>query len=337
MLKALLLHIRFEVEDENKKNMRYLNSILASGDIKRIDEVFRNSTGITKIAYNIYAQASDVIKQSTITGLATKLQIFQLNEIAAITEKNCIDFADLNNKKMIIYCIMSDMDATMSFLNSLFFSFLFIKTIRQADRNENKKLDRNLHIFLDEFANIGQITDFQQKLSTMRSRGISCSIVCQHIAGLKTLYPDDMWQGLIGNCDIKIIMGTNDLLTAQYISDVLGVATVETNAIRKDAEFDGKLDYGVESISSVARNVLNKDEAMRMDNDEQVIIIRGYKAFKCRKLRYWEYRLGENIKQTSIEDYKPDNPIELNPIEDKKEIEKLPTFEEFLKGRRKQN
>ncbi len=30
LLKALLLHIKFEVEDENKKNMRYLNSILAS-------------------------------------------------------------------------------------------------------------------------------------------------------------------------------------------------------------------------------------------------------------------------------------------------------------------
>ena len=221
LLKALLLHIRFEVEDESKKNMRYLNSILASGDIKKIDEVFRHSTGITKIAYNIYAQASDTIKQSTIVGLATKLQIFQLSEIAAITERNDIDFTDLNDKKMIIYCIMSDMDTTMSFLNSLFFSFLFIKTIRRADRNDDKKLKRHLCIYLDEFANIGQIPDFQQKLSTIRSRSISCSVICQHIAGLKALYPDDIWQGLIGNADIKIIMGTNDLLTAQYISDSL--------------------------------------------------------------------------------------------------------------------
>ena len=191
------------------------------GDINKIDEVFKNSTGITKIAYNIYAQASDTIKQSTITGLATKLQIFQLNEIAAITEKNDIDFADLNDKKIIIYCIMSDMDMTMSFLNSLFFSFLFIKTIRKADKNDSKSLKRPLHIFLDEFTNIGQIPDFQQKLSTIRSRLISCSIICQNIASLKSLYPNDAWQGLIGNCDIKVIMGTNDLLTAQYISDTL--------------------------------------------------------------------------------------------------------------------
>ena len=339
LLKALLLHVRFEVEDKSKQNMRYLNSILASGDIKKIDEVFKNSTGITKIAYNIYAQASDTIKQSTIVGLATKLQIFQLDDVASITERNDIDFVDLNNKKMVIYCIISDMDTTMSFLNSLFFSFLFLKTIRQADKNETKKLNRPLHIFLDEFANIGQIPDFQQKLSTIRSREISCSIVCQHIAGLKTLYPNDVWQGLIGNCDVKIIMGTNDLLTAEYIRDMLGISTIETSSIRKEAEFDGKLDYGAISITTGKRNLMNSDEILRMNNDEEIVIIRGCKPFKCKKIRYWEYRLGKNLKEKSIEDYEPKNKYKLVPISEEKNIEekKLPTFEEFLRERRKSN
>ena len=335
LLKALLLHIKFEVEDNNKKNMRYLNSILASGNISKIDEVFEHSRGITKMAYNLYAQASEQIKQSTITGLATKLQIFQLSEIACITERNDIDFLALNNKKMVIYCITSDMDSTMNFLNSLFFSFLFIKTIRQADSNPTKELNRKLCIFLDEFPNIGQIPDFQKKLSTIRSRGISATIVCQHIAGLKSIYPNDIWQGLIGNTDIKIIMGTNDLLTADYISQMLGIATVETSSIRKEAAFDGKMKYGVESTSSVGRYVLNKDEIMRLDNDIQIIIIRGYKAFKCKKLRYWEYRLGSNLKQSSVEDYNPENVVKLNPIIEEKKEDKLPTFEEFLRGRRK--
>ena len=339
LLKALLLHVRFEVEDKSKQNMRYLNSILASGDIKKIDEVFKNSTGITKIAYNIYAQASDTIKQSTIVGLATKLQIFQLDDVASITERNDIDFVDLNNKKMVIYCIISDMDTTMSFLNSLFFSFLFLKTIRQADKNETKKLNRPIHIYLDEIANIGQIPDFQQKLSTIRSREISCSIVCQHIAGLKTLYPNDVWQGLIGNCDVKIIMGTNDLLTAEYIRDMLGISTIETSSIRKEAEFDGKLDYGAISIATGKRNLMNSDEILRMNNDEEIVIIRGCKPFKCKKIRYWEYRLGKNLKEKSIEDYEPKNKYKLVPISEEKNIEekKLPTFEEFLRERRKSN
>lgn len=114
-----------------------------------------------------------------------------------------------------------------------------------------------------------------------------------------------------------------------------GIATVENTSYRKEAAFDGILDYGAESTSSVARNLMNKDEILRADNDEQIVIIRGYKAFKCKKLRYWEYRLGKQIKANSIEDYIPKNIKVLLPIEETKEPKKLPTFEEFLKGRRK--
>ena len=116
---------------------------------------------------------------------------------------------------------------------------------------------------------------------------------------------------------------------------LFGVATVETSSVKKEAEFDGKLNYGSESTSLVARNLLNKDEIIRMDNDIQIIIIRGYKAFKCKKLRYWEYRLGKNIKLEAIENYKPKNTTTLSKIEYAKEKQELPTFEEFLKGRRK--
>lgn len=185
------------------------------------------------------------------------------------------------------------------------------------------------------FQIFGQIPDFQQKLSTIRSRSISAVIVCQHVAGLKSLYPNDIWEGLVGNCDLKIIMGTNDLLTAQYISNLLGVSTVETSSIKKNAEFDGLLEYGAESISSVKRNLLNPDEIIRMNNDEQIVMIRGQKPFKCKKLRYWEYRLGKEIKQTMIEEYIPSNATKgLEKYEDEKQEERLPTFEEFLRGRR---
>lgn len=165
LLKALLLHIVFEVEDESKKNMEYLYSIISSGDIKKIDMVFQKSKGITKIAYNIYAQATDSIKQSVITGLATKLQIFQLDEINAITQKNDIDFAELDNEKVAIFCVTSDMDTTMNFLNSLFFSFLFIKTIRIADNNKEKRLHRDLNVILDEFPNIRTNSRLSTKVS----------------------------------------------------------------------------------------------------------------------------------------------------------------------------
>lgn len=78
---------------------------------------------------------------------------------------------------------------------------------------------------------------------------------------------------------------------------------------------------------------MNEDEIMRLDNTEEIIIIRGYKPFKCKKLKYWEYRLGKNIKAESVEDYEPINKYKLIPIEEREDEVRLPTFEEFLKGR----
>ncbi len=80
---------------------------------------------------------------------------------------------------------------------------------------------------------------------------------------------------------------------------------------------------------------MNKDEIIRMNDDEEIIIIRGYKAFKCKKLRYWKYRLGKNIDETTVEEYKPNVKYNMKPIIDEDIQEELPTFEEFLKGRRK--
>ena len=127
----------------------------------------------------------------------------------------------LNDEKLARFCVISDMDSTMSFLSSLFFSFLFIKVIRMADDSPTKMLKRELCILLDEFPNIGQIPDFQKKLATIRSRGVSCIIVCQSVSGLETLYPNNSWQGIVANSDLKIITGCNDIQTADYISRML--------------------------------------------------------------------------------------------------------------------
>lgn len=126
LLKALILHIVNEVEDESKKNMGYLYSILSSGNLKRIDEIFKNSRGATKMSYNIYAQATDSVKQSIVTGLATRLQIFQTEEINAMTTKKDINLEQAGNEKVAYFCVSSDMDSTFDFLvRTIFFIFIY--------------------------------------------------------------------------------------------------------------------------------------------------------------------------------------------------------------------
>ena len=107
-----------------------------------------------------------------------------------------------------------------------------------------------------------------------------------------------------------------------------GVSTVENNTIRKDAGFDGKLDLGHEGIATVARNLMNSDEIIRLNDDLEIIIIRGKKPLICKKFDYSEYWMAEKMEEIEIKKYK--KKISLDNVKIMPE-ERLPTFEEFIK------
>lgn len=206
LLKALLLYtINYVKEDENR-HLGYIYDILASGNIKKIDDIFFETEGPTRLAYNIYAQSTDIVKQSVVTGLATRLQIFQMDKIRNITNKNEINFESIGTKKTCVFVVTSDTNSTFDFLSTIFFSFLFIKLIKLADSMIDGRLPVETTLILDEFTNIGRIVDFEKKLATTRSRAINIVMIFQNIAQLKNRYDNDVWQEILGNCSTKICM-----------------------------------------------------------------------------------------------------------------------------------
>ena len=206
LLKALLLYVINYVKKEEDKSMGFIYDCLASGNIKQIDNIFVDTSGPTRLSYNIYAQATDIVKQSIVTGLATRLQIFQTDKIRNITNRDEINFENIGNKKTCVFVVTSDTNSAFDFLSTLFFSFLFIKLIKQADENPDGKLKVETSLILDEFTNIGRIVDFEKKLATTRSRGINIFMIFQNIAQLKNRYDNDVWQEILGNADTKICM-----------------------------------------------------------------------------------------------------------------------------------
>lgn len=159
-------------------------------------------------------------------------------------------------------------------------------------------------------------------------------VASQNVSGLENLYPNNLWQSIVGNEDIKIMMGFNDILSAEYFSKVLGVSTVANNSIKKVAGFDGIMDLGSEGLATISRNLMNADELLRMNNMIQIVILRGQKAFKCKKFDYSEYRMAEEIEEIEIAKYK--RPIALERKHIQRQEEKLPTFEEFIEMKRKE-
>ena len=133
---------------------------------------------------------SDTIKASVITGLGTRLQSFQNEDLQRLTSETDIDLTLPGKEACIYYVITSDVDSSNDFLASLFFTFLFIKLVRYADSRLNGKCDNEVYCFLDEFANIGQIPDFNKKISTVRSRGIALIPIVQNLGQLQNRYPN---------------------------------------------------------------------------------------------------------------------------------------------------
>lgn len=87
---------------------------------------------------------------------------------------------------------------------------------------------------------------------------------------------------------------------------MIGVATVETSSIKKDNSIEGELgQYGQKNISTLQRNLLNKDEILRIPTSKLIVNLRGNKPLLLDKVIYTEHPLSKNLKDSSISDYTP--------------------------------
>lgn len=123
-----------------------------------------------------------------------------------------------------------------------------------------------------------------------------------------------------------------DYKTAEYFSNLIGVSTVETMAIRKSNSLEGDIEeYGQKNITTTQRNLLNADEILRIPTIKLLVNLRGNKPLLLDKVIYTEHPLSKKLKDSSILDYNPkwtinkSNKVELpkkNENKSKKDIEK---------------
>ena len=306
LLKAFEFYFLENLSDNNNLTNVYKN--IANGDIGEIDNIFKriSAESPARMSYNIFASGSDTIKASVITGLGTRLQMFQNEDLQKLTSETDIDLTLPGKQQCIYYVITSDMNSAFDCIASLFYTFLFIKLVRYADSRPNGKCDVEVFCFLDEFANIGQIPDFNKKISTVRSRGIALIPILQNVGQFKNRYPNDLWEEIIGNCDTRLGMGTTDILTANYFCDLIGVSTVETSSIKTSNSIEGEFaEYGQKNISTLKRNLLNVDEILRIPSNKLLVNLRGNKPLLLDKVMYKEHLLANKLRDSSISEYNP--------------------------------
>lgn len=172
----------------------------------------------------------------------------------------------------------------------------------------------------------GAIPDFNRKISTVRSRGIALIPITQNKGQLDNRYPNGLSDEIIGNCDLRLGLGTTDTLTAEFFCDLVGVSTVQTESIRKEAGIEGEFEFGQKNISTLQRNLLNKDEILRISATKLLVILRGNKPLLLDKMIYTEHPLANKLRDSSVLEYTPkwtkNIPQKVQVIEKKKKTEK---------------
>ena len=137
-----------------------------------------------------------------------------------------LELDTLGEEKTALFVIISDTDATFNFVVSIMYSQLFNLLCDKADDVYNGRLPVHVRMLLDEFANIGQIPQFEKLIATIRSREISASIILQSKSQLKAIYKDNA-DTIEGNCDTTLFLGGKEKTTLKELAEVLGKETID--------------------------------------------------------------------------------------------------------------
>lgn len=292
LLKACIYYVISVLPKEEQNISSCLNIIRQGGadpDIFKklfINELKPEHPG--RKEYENFSTAADKTMQSIVVSTISKITAFDTPAMQKITTSNNINFDELGQKKLALFVITSASDSTYDFISTIFFSQMLQKLYVQADRNGGT-LNHQVYFLLDEFANIGQIPDFNKKLSTTRSLGISISVVVQSLDQLEALYKEN-YENILGNCDTQVFLGSQSIKTCEYISKSLGQKTIKIESKSKNRDKDNLTTQGISlSEQRQGRELMTIDELKRLPSDDEIILVRGLKPIRAKKAWYYKY------------------------------------------------
>ena len=303
LLKALIYYL-MAVRPEEEQNLASCSELVRAANSNGGSNLLTEL--INQLPYDhparMYYKSIEIAPEKTygsiLSSLQSKLGKFDSKEIAEVTSTDTIDFEEIGSRKTAVYVISSDTHKAYDFLLTIFFSQMIQQLYDFADKNGGR-LKVPTFFILDEFANIGQIPDFDKKISTSRSRGISFSVILQNLDQLEAVY-EKSYETIMGNCDTHVFLGSNSFKTVEYFSKALGEKTItrESLSVNRDKQFH-RQGYS-DSDQVMARALMTPDELRRMDNDLCIIYEKGIKPVKARKYYYFETPMARKLSEYSL-------------------------------------
>ena len=317
---ALIAFIWYE-GDEEEKNLNTLLDLLNESETREEDETYQNPVDMmfqeleerdpqhfAVRQYKKYKMAAGKTAKSILPPCGARPPPPAPAELREIMSYDEMELDKIGDRKTALFLIMSDTDTTFNFVIAMLQSQLFNLLCDKADDEYGGRLPVHVRVIADEFANIGQIPQFDKLIATIRSREISASIILQSQSQLKAMYKDSA-DTILGNCDTTLFLGGKEKTTLKEMSELLGKETIDlynTSETRSNQKSFG-LNY-----QKTGKQLMTEDEIAVMDGGKCILQIRGARPFFSDKYditKHKNYRLlaDENEKNR----YKVEK--ELNP------------------------
>ena len=284
---ALIGYIWYEAEPE-ERNFITLLDLLNACEAREDDETYKSPVDIlfddlakkqpehfAVKQYVKFKMAAGKTLKSILVSCGARLSPFDIKELRDIMTEDELELDTMGDRKTALFLIMSDTDTTFNFVIAMLQSQLFNLLCDKADDLYNGRLPVHVRCLLDEFANIGQIPNFDKLIATIRSREISASIILQSQSQLKTIYKDAA-DTIVGNCDVTLFLGGKEKSTLKEISELLGKETIDS--LSQSENRGAQTSHGL-SYQKLGKELMTQDEIAVMDGGKCILQLRGVRPF----------------------------------------------------------
>ena len=284
---ALIGYIWYEAEPE-EKNFITLLELINACEAREDDETYKSPVDILfdELAqaqpehfavkqYVKFKMAAGKTLKSILVSCGARLSPFDIKELRDIMTEDELELDTMGDRKTALFLIVSDTDTTFNFVIAMLQSQLFNLLCDKADDLYNGRLPVHVRCLLDEFANIGQIPNFDKLIATIRSREISASIILQSQSQLKTIYKDAA-DTIVGNCDVTLFLGGKEKSTLKEISELLGKETIDS--LSQSENRGAQTSHGL-SYQKLGKELMTQDEIAVMDGGKCILQLRGVRPF----------------------------------------------------------
>ena len=284
---ALIGYIWYEAEPE-ERNFITLLDLLNACEAREDDETYKSPVDIlfddlakkqpehfAVKQYVKFKMAAGKTLKSILVSCGARLAPFDIKELRDIMTEDELELDTMGDRKTALFLIMSDTDTTFNFVIAMLQSQLFNLLCDKADDFYNGRLPVHVRLILDEFANIGQIPNFDKLIATIRSREISASIILQSQSQLKTIYKDAA-DTIVGNCDVTLFLGGKEKSTLKEISELLGKETIDS--LSQSENRGAQTSHGL-SYQKLGKELMTQDEIAVMDGGKCILQLRGVRPF----------------------------------------------------------